>query len=94
MVRLMSDERTHGAIMNKYIFPVIVIVAGIVSVGTVANAASSTVPDPFQRFDENSKLTIDYSSFEYGKIGSEEGQAFSLQNRYQDEGESKPVDRQ
>lgn len=56
----MSDERNHGAIMNKYILSVIFIVCGIFSLGVVANVADSTVPDPFQRFNVDSKLSIDY----------------------------------
>jgi len=36
------------------------LVFGLVSVNALANSLDSIVPDPFQRFDADSKLTIDY----------------------------------
>jgi len=47
--------------MNKYILFFVFLFYGIFSVSAETNAAESTVPDPFQRFDANSRLTIDYS---------------------------------
>jgi len=47
--------------MNKYILFFVFLFCGIFSVSTQANAANPAVPDPFQRFDVNSSLTIDYT---------------------------------
>ncbi len=60
----MSDEQTHGAIMKKYFLSVTFIVCGVFSLSALANVAASTVPEPFQGFDDNSKLTIDYSDLD------------------------------
>ena len=51
---------THGAIMNKHIFSITLLVCGFFSINALANVADSTVPDPFQGFDDNSSLTINY----------------------------------
>jgi Protein of unknown function, DUF547 len=56
----MSTELESVAIMKKYCFFVLFLVCGLFSVKTFANSLDSTVPDPFQRFDAGSKLTIDY----------------------------------
>ncbi len=50
--------------MNKHIFAMILLVCGFLSFGTMANTADSTVPDPFKRSDENSKLKIDYTDLD------------------------------
>jgi len=54
----------HGAIMKKQnllvSFLVSLLVQGILSVNVLADSLDSIVPDPFQRFDADSKLTIDY----------------------------------
>ena len=47
--------------MNKYILFFVFLFYGIFSASGEANAADQTVPDPFQRFDANSRLTIDYT---------------------------------
>ena len=47
--------------MNKYILFVGLLFYGIFSVSEEANATDPSVPDPFQRFDANSRLTIDYT---------------------------------
>ena len=46
--------------MKKYVLSVSILICGLFSVPAVATAAESAVPDPFQRFDANSKLTVDY----------------------------------
>ena len=46
--------------MNKYILFFVFLFCGIFSVSAETNAADPTVPDPFQRFDADSSLTIDY----------------------------------
>ena len=46
--------------MKKHIFLVTLLVCGFFSINAVADAASSTVPEPFRGHDANSKLTIDY----------------------------------
>jgi len=55
---------THGTIMNKYKILVSFFICGFLSINAVANVGDSTVPDPFQRFDEHSKLTINYSDLD------------------------------
>jgi hypothetical protein len=50
----------HWAIMKKHSFLVSFLVLGFFSVSAAAAATDSTVPDPFQRFDANSRLAIDY----------------------------------
>jgi len=50
--------------MNKYIFLVSFIICGVFSLNAAANAAGSVVPDPFKRFDANSKMTINYSDLD------------------------------
>jgi len=50
----------HGAIMKKHNLLVSFLVLGLVSVSAFANSLDTTVPDPFQRFDADSKLTVDY----------------------------------
>jgi hypothetical protein len=47
--------------MNKYILFFAILFYGISSVSVQANAANPPVPDPFQRFDADSSLTIDYT---------------------------------
>lgn len=47
--------------MNKHIFSITFLVCGFFSINAMANAADSTVPDPFQRFDDGSRLTINYT---------------------------------
>ena len=47
--------------MNKYILFFGLFFYGIFSVSGGANAADSSVPDPFQRFDADSRLIIDYT---------------------------------
>ena len=47
--------------MNKHIFSITFLVCGFFTISAVANVADSTVPDPFQRFDDESGLTIDYT---------------------------------
>ncbi len=47
--------------MNKHFFSITLLVCGFLSINAMANAADSTVPDPFQRFDDSSRLTIDYT---------------------------------
>ncbi len=44
----------------KFIYSVIFMVIGVLTVCEVANAAAATVPEPFQRFDNSSKYTINY----------------------------------
>jgi hypothetical protein len=51
---------SHGAIMKKNILLVAFLVCGLISINALAGNLDSTVPDPFQRFDADSKLTIDY----------------------------------
>ena len=46
--------------MKKQNLLVIALLLGIFSLGAFANSLGSPVPDPFQRYDNNSKLTIDY----------------------------------
>ena len=50
--------------MKKHIFTVILLISGFLSFGAIANTADSTVPDPFKRSDENSKLKIDYTDLD------------------------------
>jgi hypothetical protein len=47
--------------MNKRIFSFTFLVIGILSFNAMSAVNASTVPDPFQRFDEKSRLTIDYT---------------------------------
>ena len=54
----------HGAIMNKHIFLITFLVGGFFSINAGANAADSTVPGPFQRFDDESRLTINYADLD------------------------------
>lgn len=46
--------------MKKHSFLVTILVFGFFSINAIASATDSTVPDPFQRFDADSRLTIDY----------------------------------
>ena len=46
--------------MKKYGFLVTFLILGFLSINAAASATDSTVPDPFQRFDADSTLTIDY----------------------------------
>jgi len=46
--------------MKKHIFVFTFLVCGFFSISAVANATDSAVPDPFKRFDADSRLTIDY----------------------------------
>jgi len=46
--------------MKMYSVLVTFLISGTLSINAVAAATETTVPDPFQRFDANSKLTIDY----------------------------------
>ena len=50
--------------MNKHNVLLTTLFCGIFSINAVANTADSTVPDPFQRFDDNSRLTIDYTDLD------------------------------
>jgi hypothetical protein len=47
--------------MNKYTLFFAILFYGISSVSVQANAANPPVPEPFQRFDADSSLTIDYT---------------------------------
>ena len=47
----------------KHFNTAIFIVFGVLTVFDVANAATSTVPEPFQRFDADSKYAINYDDF-------------------------------
>jgi len=47
--------------MNRYILFFTFLFYGIFSASAEANAAEPAVPDPFQRFDADSRLTIDYA---------------------------------
>ncbi len=47
--------------MNKHIFSITLLVCGFFSINAVADVTDLTVPDPFQRFDDSSKLTINYT---------------------------------
>ena len=47
--------------MNKYIVFFAFLFYGSYSVSGEANITDPTVPDPFQRFDADSNLTIDYT---------------------------------
>ena len=47
--------------MNKHIVFSVFLFCGIFSVSAETNAADPTVPEPFQRFDADSSLTIDYT---------------------------------
>ena len=47
--------------MNKLSISLVFIAIVIFSVASFANAAISSVPEPFQRSDENSRLTISYA---------------------------------
>ena len=49
-----------GAGMRKHIYLGWVLASGLFSISAAALAADSSVPAPFQGFDENSRLTIDY----------------------------------
>ena len=44
----------------KRAFAVVLIIFGFLTIFELANAAGSAVPEPFQRFDDNSKYTINY----------------------------------
>jgi len=46
--------------MKKQTLLVSVLICGLMSFHAIANSLDSVVPDPFQRFDADSKLTIDY----------------------------------
>jgi hypothetical protein len=46
--------------MKKQNLFVITLILGAISLGAYANSLDSLVPDPFQRYDNDSKLTIDY----------------------------------
>ncbi|MGA9573742.1 MAG: DUF547 domain-containing protein [Lysobacterales bacterium] len=46
--------------MKKYNLFVVILLWGIFAISATANSLDSNVPDPFQRFDNDSKLTIDY----------------------------------
>jgi hypothetical protein len=52
---------THGAIMNKHIPLLSILVCCFFSVSALAE---STVPDPFQGFNVDSNLTIDYTDLD------------------------------
>ena len=44
----------------KHTFAVTFIILGFLTISELATAAGSAVPEPFQRFDDNSKYTINY----------------------------------
>lgn len=46
--------------MKKRILLVSILICGLTAFNAFANSLDSIVPDPFQRFDADSKLTIDY----------------------------------
>lgn len=46
--------------MKKRILLVSILICGLAAFNALANSLDSIVPDPFQRFDADSKLTIDY----------------------------------
>jgi hypothetical protein len=46
--------------MKKYNVFVIFLISGVLSLGAVAGVTETAVPEPFQGFDPNSRLTIDY----------------------------------
>ena len=50
--------------MNKHIFSFTFLLCGIFSINALANVADSSVPFPFQRFDDDSSLTIDYTDLD------------------------------
>jgi hypothetical protein len=50
--------------MKKHIVLFTFLFYGIFSISGVAITADPTVPDPFQRFDAESRLTIDYTDLD------------------------------
>lgn len=50
--------------MNKHKFLVTFLVIGFFSTNAAASATDSVVPDPFQRFDADSRLTINYNDLD------------------------------
>jgi len=46
--------------MNKYIRSTVSVLCGLLVANVMANTANSTVPEPFQRFDADSKYAINY----------------------------------
>ena len=47
--------------MNIHIFSTTFLIFGLFSISVMAGDTDSTVPDPFQRFDDESRLTINYT---------------------------------
>ena len=47
--------------MNKHIFSITFLISGFFSISSMAGVTDSPVPDPFQRFDNDSRLTINYT---------------------------------
>ncbi len=47
--------------MNIHIFSTTFLIFGLFSISVMAGDTDSTVPDPFQRFDDKSRLTINYT---------------------------------
>ncbi|HEY5776215.1 MAG TPA: DUF547 domain-containing protein [Xanthomonadales bacterium] len=50
--------------MKKNVFLVAFLVCGLFSINALASNLDSAVPDPFQRFDADSKLTINYKDLD------------------------------
>jgi len=50
--------------MKKYIKPLVFFTLLVISSQTWANSGTSTVPEPFQGFDESSRLTISYTDLD------------------------------
>jgi hypothetical protein len=50
--------------MKKHIVLFTFLFYGIFSISGAANTADPAVPDPFQRFDAESRLTIDYTDLD------------------------------
>lgn len=55
--------------MMKYIDTTVVVLCGVLTLYEVANATDSAVPEPFQRFDDNSKYSITYDDLS-GLLGN------------------------
>ena len=47
--------------MNTYRLAILLLAGGLASFGAFADDGTSSVPEPFRGFDENSKLVIDYT---------------------------------
>lgn len=56
----MQVNLSQGQSCKKQKLLVSFLVFGLVSVNALANSLDTIVPDPLQRFDADSKLTVDY----------------------------------